>query len=52
MYRVTPQGEVTKILDTTTPGFYCADFEYIKVKNLLIIPMFFGNTVVGYSCEE
>jgi len=52
IYRVTPKGEKTKILDTTTPGFYCADFEYIKEKNLLIIPTFFGNTIVGYSFKK
>jgi len=52
LYRVTPEGDKTKILDTTTPGFFSADFEYIKEKNLLIIPTFFGNAVVGYSYEE
>ncbi|MFC2083711.1 SMP-30/gluconolactonase/LRE family protein [Bacteroidota bacterium] len=48
LYSVTPKGEVTKILDTTTPGFYSADFEYIKEKNLLLIPTFYGNTITAY----
>ena len=51
LYRVTPLGEVTIILDTSTPGIYCADFEYIKEKNLLIIPTFYRNTIVGYSLK-
>jgi len=37
LYRVTPGGEVTEILDTSTPGDFIADFEYIKEKELLII---------------
>ena len=52
LYRVTPQGEKTKILDTTTPGYYSADFEYIKEKNLLIIPTFLGNIISAYSINK
>jgi len=51
LYRVTPAGEVIKILDTTVPGIYSADFEYIKDKNLLIIPTFFGNTIATYKLD-
>ncbi|MCD4747081.1 MAG: SMP-30/gluconolactonase/LRE family protein [Bacteroidales bacterium] len=51
LFRVTPQGEVTKILDTTTPGYYSADFEYIKEKKMLIIPTFFGNTLTAYGIK-
>lgn len=51
LFRVTPSGRVTKILDTSTPGIFSADFEYIKVKNLLIIPTFYGNRIVGYSLK-
>ena len=49
VYRVTPSGDVSKILDTSTPGIYSADFEFIKEKNLLIIPTFFGNTITAYE---
>jgi len=52
LYRVTPKGIKTKILDTTTPGFYSADFEYIKEKNLLIIPTFFGNKIKAYKLNH
>jgi hypothetical protein len=51
LYRVTPQGEVTKILDTSTQGIYCADFEYIPEKNMLIIPTFINNTITAYELD-
>ena len=51
VYRVTPEGKVTEILDTTTPGTYSADIEFIKEKNLLLIPTFFGNTVMAYKLD-
>ncbi len=49
IYRVTPDGKKTKILDGTSPGNYSADFEYIARKNLLIVPTFFGNTIAAYK---
>jgi len=51
LYRVTPGGDVTEILDTSTRGIYSADFEYIKEKGLLFIPTFFGNTVTAYKLD-
>jgi sugar lactone lactonase YvrE len=45
---VTPQGEVTEILDALPDGLNTADFEFIREKNLLIIPTFVGNKVVAY----
>lgn len=48
LYIVSPQGEVIEILDTMEEGLNCADFEFIKEKNLLIIPTFVGNKVVAY----
>jgi len=49
VYRVTPEGRKTKLLDTTTPGYYSADFEYIQEKRLLIVPNFFHNTITAYQ---
>ena len=51
LFRVTPSGKVKKILDTSTPGMFSADFEYIKEKHLLVIPTFYGNRIVGYSLK-
>lgn len=51
VFRITPSGDVTKILDLSVPGIYCADFEYIPERDLLIIPTFFDNRLVTYRIE-
>ena len=51
LYRVKPSGQVTRLLDTTTPGIFSADFEYIPEKRMLIIPNFYGNTITAYSLK-
>ncbi|MCP4727889.1 MAG: SMP-30/gluconolactonase/LRE family protein [bacterium] len=45
IYRVTPDGQATKLLDTSATNHFCADFEYIPSKKLLIIPTM-GNCIV------
>ena len=52
LYRITPQGQITKILDTTAPEINEADFEYIVEKNLIIIPTFFDNRLIAYKIKE
>ncbi|UCD18828.1 MAG: SMP-30/gluconolactonase/LRE family protein [candidate division WOR-3 bacterium] len=52
VYRIAPSGAVTKILDLSAPGIYCADFEYIPDKDLLVIPTFFDNRLIIYRFEE
>ncbi|MFH1755454.1 MAG: SMP-30/gluconolactonase/LRE family protein [Candidatus Latescibacterota bacterium] len=47
-YVVSPEGDVTQILDTMGEGLNSADFEFIMDKKLLIIPTFTGNKVVAY----
>jgi len=49
LYRVTPAGMVTKVLDTSTQGTYSADFEFIREKDMLIIPTFLGNQISAYE---
>jgi sugar lactone lactonase YvrE len=49
VYRITPSGQVTKLLDTSVPPIRTADFEYIIGKNLFIIPSLEGNRVVTYQ---
>lgn len=51
IYRVTPGGRVTKLIDTSGPGRYTADFDYIAEKNLLVIPTFVDNRVVAYHLD-
>jgi hypothetical protein len=48
VFQVTPTGEKTKILDRTAPQRFCADFEYIPEKNLLIIPSLYDNRWTAY----
>lgn len=52
LYQVTPTGEVAEILDTTAEGLNIADFEYVREKNLLVIPTFVANKVVAYRLVE
>ncbi len=51
-YVVAPDGEVVEILDTSYDGANAADFEYIRERNLLIIPTFVDNRVVAYRVSE
>lgn len=51
-YLVSPSGQVVKILDTMPAKINSADFEFIKEKNLLIIPTFTDNRVMAYRLME
>nr|NQU92976.1 hypothetical protein [Bacteroidota bacterium] len=52
LYRVSPNGSAKLILNTTNKNQYCADFEYIPERELLIVPTFFENTVTGYRLPK
>jgi len=52
VYRISPSGEVVEILDTSAAGLNPADFEFVKSKNLLVIPTFLGNRVVAYRLSS
>lgn len=49
VYMIYPTGEVIEVLDIMDQGLNASDFEFIKEKNLLIIPTFLGNKVVAYK---
>jgi sugar lactone lactonase YvrE len=49
LFRVTPEGEVVKLLDTTASGAKCADFEYVPEANLLVVPGLFDNRLTAYA---
>lgn len=51
VYRITRDGEKTKIIDTSEAKIFSADFEYIPAKKLLIIPNFFTNKVTAYLLD-
>ncbi len=52
LYKITKEGEMARILDTQKLGQNMAGIEYIKSKNLLIIPTFMGNRLVAYKLGE
>ncbi|MFC1563422.1 SMP-30/gluconolactonase/LRE family protein [candidate division KSB1 bacterium] len=52
IYRITPGGQITKLLDTTAPGFYAADFEYIPELNMLIVPTMGNGVVKAYIIND
>jgi len=51
IYRITVSGEVSKLIDTTGPGQYTADFEYIADKKLLVVPTLLNDRVIAYRLE-
>jgi sugar lactone lactonase YvrE len=52
IFRVTPEGEVTKLLDTTASGARSADFEFVPQANLLVVPGLFDNRLTAYHYES
>jgi sugar lactone lactonase YvrE len=52
LYRITPGGEITELLDLLPEGLNIADFEYIKDQRLIVIPTFLGNKIVAYKLDE
>jgi len=48
IYLISPGGKIEELMDTIG-DINCADFEFIKKKNLLLIPTFVGNRVVAYN---
>ncbi len=52
LYRVSFDGKVEKLLDTSGPGMRCANFAHIPGSNLLAVPTFEGNRVVLYRFDD
>jgi sugar lactone lactonase YvrE len=51
IYRITPSGEVTKLLDRTAPGYTTADFAYEPGKMLLIVPSLQTYRLTAYELK-
>jgi sugar lactone lactonase YvrE len=49
IFHVSPEGNVTKLLDTESDGVNTADFDYSSEDNLLYVPTFFDNRVRAYK---
>jgi sugar lactone lactonase YvrE len=52
LFHVTPSGEKTELMNTTSSGAYCADFEYIADKQMLVVPGLYDNMLTAYRVEE
>lgn len=52
VYRISPSGQVKKLLDTTVPEINCADLEFIGEKKLIVIPTFFVNKVMAFALKQ
>ena len=51
LVRVSPEGQVTTLLDTTAVRTNIADFDYVPEKKMLVLPTFLDNRVVAYTLE-
>jgi hypothetical protein len=49
LFRVTPEGSVARILDTTVIGRPLADFTFIPSKGLIVFPTFTDNRVMAFG---
>jgi sugar lactone lactonase YvrE len=52
VYRVSDDGETEKLIDTSVTGRYAADFEYVGSKNMVVLPAFYADEVIGYTLGE
>lgn len=52
VYRVSPDGTIEKLIDTSVRGRYAADFEYVASKNMVVLPAFYADEVIGYTLGE
>ncbi len=52
VHHVDSDWKSTILIDTRKDSVNAADIEYVKSKNLLLVPTFFKNTVVAYEVAE
>jgi len=52
IHLVDKKGKVELLLDTKKDKISAADIDFVKEKNLLLVPTFFRNTVVAYRLEN
>jgi sugar lactone lactonase YvrE len=48
IFRISPDGDVTKLLDTSVPVTQSADITVVPETGMLLVPTFLGNQVVAY----
>lgn len=52
VYRVTPSGEKTKLLDTSVLDVNSTNLEYVPGERIILVPTFFGSKVTAYRLEK
>jgi sugar lactone lactonase YvrE len=52
LFRVSMDGDIEKLLDTSGPGMGCANFAYVPESNLIVVPTFTDNRVVLYNLSD
>ena len=52
IHHVDNDWQKTLVLDTRKDSLNAADIEYVKSKNLLLVPTFFKNKVMAYEVEK
>lgn len=52
LYKVSPSGQATKLLDTTVTEINCANFAYVPEKGLIVVPTFRDNRVEAYEIVD
>ena len=52
LFRVSMDGVVEKLLDTSGPGMGCANFTYVPKTGLLAVPTFSDNRIVLYRLGD
>jgi len=48
LYRVSPSGKLTKLVDATGPGNYIANFDYIPARRQVVAPTYTNNRIITY----
>lgn len=49
VYSASPDNSITKLIDTRSANKNAADIEFIKGKNILLVPTFMANSVSAYK---
>ena len=52
LFRITPDGDITKIADLTPEGIRTADFEINPVAGAIVIPTFTRNSVISINYQH
>jgi sugar lactone lactonase YvrE len=52
LFKVTPSGQATKMLDTSATDINCANFAYVPNENLLVVPTYMENRVMAYRLVD